>query len=61
MSLGNWGVFKLVKGVTFRGILAFYNSLKWGYFFHVFYTALSRMLPIQNQGIFLDGKVDNLV
>jgi len=32
MSLENRGVFQLLKEVTFRRILAFYNSRKWGYF-----------------------------
>jgi len=31
MSLENQGVFQLLKEVTFRGILAFYNSRKWDY------------------------------
>jgi len=32
MSPENYGVFQLLKEQTFRGILAFYNSRKWGYF-----------------------------
>ena len=31
MSPGNQGVFQLLKEVAFRGILAFYDSRKWGY------------------------------
>jgi hypothetical protein len=29
MSLGNQGIFQLLKEVSFRGILAFYNYRKW--------------------------------
>ncbi len=32
MSPGNQGVFQLLKEVSFRRILAFYNSRKWGHF-----------------------------
>ena len=32
MSPENQGVFQLMKEVTFRGILVFYNLRKWGYF-----------------------------
>jgi hypothetical protein len=32
MSLGNQGVFQLLKDVTFRRVLVFYNSRKWGHF-----------------------------
>ncbi len=32
MSLGNWGVFQLLKRVTFRRILAFDGSIKLGCF-----------------------------
>jgi len=32
MSPGNQGVFQLLKEVTFRRILAFYDSIKWGRF-----------------------------
>jgi len=32
MSPENQGVFQLLKEVTFRRILAFYNSRKWGHF-----------------------------
>jgi len=32
MSPGNQGVFQLLKEVTFRRILAFYNARKWGCF-----------------------------
>jgi len=32
MSPGNQGVFKLLKEVTFRGIVGFYNSRNWGHF-----------------------------
>ncbi len=32
MSPENQGVFQLLKEVTFRRILAFYSSRKWGYF-----------------------------
>jgi hypothetical protein len=32
MSLGNQGVFQLLKGVVLRRILGFYKSRKWGYF-----------------------------
>jgi hypothetical protein len=33
MSLENQGVFQLLKEVALRGILVFYNLLKWGFFF----------------------------
>jgi len=32
MSPGNQGVFQPLKEVTFRRILAFHGSRKWGYF-----------------------------
>jgi len=32
MSPGNQGVFQLLKEVTFRRILAFYDARKWGHF-----------------------------
>ncbi len=32
MSPGNQGVFQLLKEVTFRRILTFYSSEKWGHF-----------------------------
>ncbi len=32
MSPGNQGVFQPLKEVTFREILTFYNSRKWGHF-----------------------------
>jgi hypothetical protein len=32
MSPENQGVFQLLNEVTYRGILAFYNSRKWGHF-----------------------------
>ena len=35
MSLENQGVFQLLKKVTFRRILTFYNSRKWGHFVEV--------------------------
>ena len=31
MSPGNQGVFQILKEVTFRGNLAFYDIRKWGY------------------------------
>ena len=31
MSPENYGVFQLLKEVTFRRILAFYSSRKWGH------------------------------
>ncbi len=32
MSPGNQGVFQLIKKVTFRRILVFYDARKWGHF-----------------------------
>jgi len=49
MSPENQGVFQLLKEVTFRKILAFYNSRQGDRF------------PTHNKGIFLDGKMAYLV
>jgi len=67
MSPGNQGVFQLLKEVTFRLLChsstAFIcgNIARHSLAFSGFCKVLLRTLLIQNQGIFLDGKIHNLV
>ena len=53
--------FQFLKDMNFRRILAFYNSLKWGYLFVFLRSFIKNVANSKSMDFSLDDKVGNIV